>query len=251
MENKQKNKLGLGILIGVLIGLFLGLGAFIIYDKVIDKDKKENVVDNKKNDGIDKDQSNGDDVVTDFDLNKVNFSKPAINGMDNVGYNLADNEAPKMGLGINLNNDKKSATVTIDWSKYFEIYGISATTGETRNYKITNFEKEISDVYVSGFGQESGYETAFYIMKDGTVEYTPINNALGNNGSSASTVLKSYGQVDGVSGIVKVVSATDYGLGNSDESYIGGSYVVLAVKADGTFYDISKILYESYSDYYK
>ena len=55
MENKQKNKLGLGILIGVLIGLFLGLGAFIIYDKVIDKDKKENVVDNKKNDGIDKD----------------------------------------------------------------------------------------------------------------------------------------------------------------------------------------------------
>ena len=120
MENKQKNKLGLGILIGVLIGLFLGLGAFIIYDKVIDKDKKENVVDNKKNDGIYKDQSNGDDVVTDFDLNKVNFSKPAINGMDNVGYNLADNEAPKMGLEINLNNDKKSATVTIDWSKYFE-----------------------------------------------------------------------------------------------------------------------------------
>lgn len=42
MEENKKSKLGLGILIGVLVALIIGLSAFIIYDKVLSKDDKEN-----------------------------------------------------------------------------------------------------------------------------------------------------------------------------------------------------------------
>lgn len=62
MENK-KSKLGLGILIGVLIGLVLGLGSFIIYDKVINKDKNNNIVEDNKNDAEDKKESNNQKKV--------------------------------------------------------------------------------------------------------------------------------------------------------------------------------------------
>ena len=86
-------------------------------------------------------------------------------------------------------------------------------------------------------------------MEDGTVEYTPIKFALGNNGSSSETILKSYGQIAGVSGVVKMVLAEDYCLDSS--LCVGGSYNILGIKSDGSFYDISKILNESYQNYYK
>ena len=49
MEEKKESKLGLGIVIGLLIAAVVGLGTFIIYDKVISNDKKDN---NKTNDKI-------------------------------------------------------------------------------------------------------------------------------------------------------------------------------------------------------
>lgn len=120
-------------------------------------------------------------------------------------------------------------------------------SSEIREYNVTNFTKNIKEVYIAGFGQASGYETAFYVMEDGTVEYTPIKDVLGNNGSSSETVLKSYGTITSVSGAVKVISATDYC--SNDNTCMGGSYNVLGIKSDGSFYDLSKILYAT--DYYK
>ena len=261
MENK-KNKLGLGILIGILIGLIIGLPGYIICDKFIDnnKDKQEIKNDNiqKKDDEADdkidntpSDNTNNNDgtELTDFDITKFDNTKPAINGSEGIAYNLKNQDTSNLGLSIRLNNDKKSATITINWSKYFEVYGISITTGETIEYNVTNFDKNIKDAYINGFGQWSGKETAFYIMEDGTVEYTPIKFALGNNGSSSTTVLKSYGQIAGVSGVVKMVLAEDYCL--NSPLCVGGSYNILGIKSDGSFYDVSKILDESYQNYYK
>lgn len=254
MESK-KSKLGLGIFIGVLIGLIIGLTGFIVYDKVVDKDnddiKLNDVNKNDNNDSnktIDNASNNNSSINDDFDISKFDNTKEAINGNKNIAYKLTDNDASKVGLSANLNSNKKSAIISIDWSKYFEIYGISLTDGKIRKYNITNFTKSIKEVYVGGFSQTSGYETAFYVMEDGTVEFTPIKHSLGNNGSSNDTVLKSYGAIKNVSGVVKIVTATDYSLDSN--SYMGGSYNILGVKSDGTFYDISKILMESYSDYY-
>ena len=249
MEEK-KSKLGLGIVIGVLIGLVIGLTSFIIYDKGSNDTKLNDVgKDINNSDNKTTDDTKNNDSNNGFDISKFDSTREAINGSKGIAYKLVNNDVSKIGLSTSLNSDKKSATVTIDWSKYFEIYGISLTTGETRKYNVTNFNKSIKDVYINGFGQDSGSETAFYIMEDGTVEYTPIKHSLGNNGSSDSTILKSYGAISGVSGVVKIVTAEDYSLDST--TYMGGSYNILGVRADGSFYDISKILNVSYSDYYK
>ena len=76
-------------------------------------------------------------------------------------------------------------------------------------------------------------------MKDGTVEFTPIAHALGKNGSSASTVLSSYGKIPNVSGIVKLARAIDHCQRCSGD----GAYDILGIKEDGSFYDLSKIIY--------
>jgi len=42
VEKKEKSKFGLGILIGLLITIIIGLFVFIIYDKVLSNDNKDN-----------------------------------------------------------------------------------------------------------------------------------------------------------------------------------------------------------------
>ena len=49
MEIKQKSKLGLGILIGVLIAVIILLTGYIVYDKVIAKDKNNTEEKNQDN----------------------------------------------------------------------------------------------------------------------------------------------------------------------------------------------------------
>lgn len=232
MENKQKNKLGLGILIGILIGLVLGLGAFIIYDKVIDKDKKENVVDNKKNDGIDKDQSKGDDVVTDFDLNKVNFSKPAINGKSGDIYELTDGNIDYMS--VELSSDNK-VIISIDFSLYGQYFSDFEFENSIRKYEVSNFTKKVQKAYILPYGSSGEYIVALYLMEDGTVEYTLIYDQLRNDPTVTS--MKSSGKVSNVSNICDIVAVVKSNT-NEPLSLYGGSYV-LAIKKDGTFYELS------------
>lgn len=42
MEEKKKSKLGLGILIGILMILVIGLVSFIVYDKMLSKERDNN-----------------------------------------------------------------------------------------------------------------------------------------------------------------------------------------------------------------
>lgn len=247
MESKKENKLGLGILIGVLVTLVIVLTGFIIYDKVLSKDSdvddnKQPIIENDNQDKNNNDEnSTTNNTLTDFDISKFDNTKEAINGPKGIMYNIHEFDInDNNGLSISLNSNKKSATITIDWSKYFEIYGISATTGETRNYEVTNFSKNIRKVYISGFGQGSGYETAIYVMEDGTVEYTPIKHALGNNGSSSATVLKSYGKMSNIDGVVTVVTAVDY-----CDKCVGSGVNLLGIRTDGTFFNLSHNLYDT------
>ena len=242
MEENKKSKLGLGILIGVLVTLVIGLSVFIIYDKVLSNDDNQSEVNESNNNS--NDSSNENDMTSsDFDISKFDTTKEAINGPSGFGYELVtnDNSASSVGLSISLNENKRSATITIDWSKYGSIYGTSSWMNVVNEYEVTNFTKNIKEVYIGGFGQTSGDETAFYIMEDGTVEYTPIEHALGNNGSSSETILKSYGEFENVSEVVKVVTASDYPI--NSEYATSGAYHILGIKTDGTFYNLSSILY--------
>ena len=77
-------------------------------------------------------------------------------------------------------------------------------------------------------------------MDGGTVEYTLIKCVLANNGSFSETVLKSYGKIENVSGVVKVVTVI-----GSCSTCVGDGVDIIGIQPDESFYDLSKILYET------
>lgn len=217
---QSKNKLG--VLIGILATILLCLSAYKVLSNANEK------------------QAN------DFDISKFDTTKEAINVANGMAYEpvIDDNSASNIGHSIELNKNKRSATIIIDWSKYGKLwseYGnASIWEDETVKYEVTNFTKNIKEVYIAGFTSSSGFETAFYIMEDGTVEYTPIVSALKNNNSSSDKNLKSYGKIENVSDVVKLISATGY-YPNDEQAVTGGTYI-LGIKADGNFYNLSEII---------
>ena len=71
-------------------------------------------------------------------------------------------------------------------------------------------------------------ETIFFLMEDGTVEYIPLYYALKNND------IRSYGAINEVSDVVNLISVA----AQPKDSPVGGHLSVLALKADGTYYDL-------------
>ncbi len=91
MENKQKSKLGLGILIGVLIAVIILLTGYIVYDKVIAKDK---------NNTEEKNQDNITPTNTPAEISKtepVNLNDEKISALISYIMNVYDNETEMYG----------------------------------------------------------------------------------------------------------------------------------------------------------
>ena len=79
-------------------------------------------------------------------------------------------------------------------------------------------------------------------MENGTVEYTPITSKIvkASVDSADSVQLKSYGKVQNVEDVVMIASVSAR-YTNAE----GGHMALIGIKADGAFYDISKILNET------
>ena len=129
ISSGNNNKMGIGILVGLLIALVIGMGTFIVYDKFVKEDKKDNgkddtpiVTPNNNNNGMvtidDKDTSH---EVTTFD-NIVNvWSK-----------DVTKNKAYKI-QNVVLNN--KKASLYVDYTFEYEKVDYlpeSKTTGKTK-----------------------------------------------------------------------------------------------------------------------
>jgi len=242
---QNKNKLGLGILIGVLVTLVICLSAFIIYDKVLSDDSNQIEETDKNQNNNKENASDNKTELPEFDISKFDTTKEAINGTDGMAYEPITNDTSTSaaGLSIKLDKNKRSVTIAMDWSKYGSLWSdghIGVGSTETIEYEVVNFTKNIKEAYIAGFTSSSGFETAFYIMEDGTVEYTPIVSALKNNDSLNDKNLKSYGKIENVSGVVKLISATGY-YPNNEQAVTSGTYI-LGIKSDGSFYDLSKII---------
>lgn len=89
MEEKQKSKFGLGILVGVLITLVIGLSVFIIYDKVLNKENNDNneIKEELTDNGKDENQTSNEEVelnyeTVDISANGLNYNKLIVNGKD-------------------------------------------------------------------------------------------------------------------------------------------------------------------------
>ena len=107
------------------------------------------------------------------------------------------------------------------------------------------FDRKVREVYVSGWGQGWGNETIFYLMADGTIEYTPLSSKVIDSiaDSIDSYTCKSYGKIPDVEEVVVVASADK----SPTNSEYGGGMAIIGVKPNGEFYDLSKILEDTES----
>lgn len=129
------------------------------------------------------------------------------------------------GIWIEVDSTQKGLTFSFTPTKVVEYYSLNWTSNKdsVMNSKI-NFNKKIVDVFFGGMGQSMSGDTVFILLEDGTVEYIPIVHMFNNVQGAVS----SYGKINGVSDVVKFTLAS-----TSD-----GDVTTLAIKKDGTFYDL-------------
>ena len=239
------------IIVIIIIAMIVTFGSGLIVGKLLyeGKNKKSNtVIDNTNTEtNTNTEPTTPDKPLETFDLANFDSTK-IINKGENEAYeskvngvssNLVLNKDIQTELiGTKISDDKRSVTVTINWANLKEIYfQLNGTT--TSEYSIS-FDKNVREVYVSGWGQGWGQETIFYLMEDGTIEYTPISSKVITNlaGSIESFVLKSYGAVPNVEGVVILAMGNVY----PTNSPYGGGMALLGIKSTGDFYDLSSIL---------
>lgn len=128
------------------------------------------------------------------------------------------------GIYASVDSSQKVLSFRYKPSKVVEDYSLNWTSNrdDIVSSKI-NFDKKIVDIFFGGMGQDASHDTLFILLEDGTLEYIPIVHMFNN----AQEQVVSYGKVNGVSDIVKLVS--------SDTS---DGVTTLAIKNDGSFYDL-------------
>lgn len=234
----EKNNKGIIFLLSVVIIILLGAVIYLFMNGNFIKETDST----GKNETVEKDSNKGNDdqKVEEFSITKFDTTKPAINCATGVTYKPFTENTNTTGLSISLNADKRSATIKIDWNLYSKIYGVEGT-GSVVAYSVTNFTKEIKEVYILGYGQASGNETAFYLMEDGTVEFTPIKDSIRNNVSQElDKVFKSYGSLEGISDVEKIIEAEPVSWPNMDRDLGANGIYILGVKSDYSFYNLNK-----------
>lgn len=243
-KKKKGSSTGLIITIVVLVLIIIGLVGFICYDRSLKSTtnksdiKETNSNSNKKEEN----DTNDEEKVKELDLSK------SLN-TTNVSYTNASDNIGDYGLSMNINSDKKSITLSIDWNKFGPLSAASAWAPVVETYQITGFTKGIASTFIGELGQDANGLKLLYLMDDGTVEYTPMFN-LKNAGQSNPYYEMNYsynysadGRVVGdsyfvtkgtVSGVTKVIK-----LYNANAS---GGRTAIGAKADGSFYDLGTIL---------
>ena len=236
-ENKKSNTL-LIVLIVILLIISIGSVTFII----INKDKLFANEDSKPTEEKEESQK-----LESFDLSKFDNTR-VINKNEGIEYandakevsNLIPDSTGEY-IKLELQSDSKTVVAKINWGRLTS----SNINANTNDYTYTlSLNKKIRKVYVNGWGQSIGAETIFYLMEDGTIEYTPVSGEITNEyvNKPDSFKLKSYGKVPGVDGVVMIAGVTAQPVNTN----IGGYWTLLGIKSDGTFYDLQHILDEDF-----
>ena len=227
-QNQNNNKKGKGstVVIILLILIILGLVAYIAYDKgLILKDKTETTEENK---------------TTTEEIKAVDLTK-CLNTTNLIYSNLNENQE-NVGLEILTNSD--TTKLKINWDKFGPISGATAWASTNEELNITNLATKVKSGFVGGEGQDPKGTILFYLMEDGTVEYTKVFNLVENVGYNVNYVyaqditgkitgqhFESQGKVKNVENVVKIYTAQ---VSNGQTGYM----TTIAAKKDGSFYDL-------------
>ena len=78
-------------------------------------------------------------------------------------------------------------------------YGLNKSTKDFNSTIELKFDTEVVDFWSGSVGRQAiGNEIILVLLKDGTVEYIPLYDAIKNNN------VKSYGKIEGINGIVRL-----------------------------------------------
>ena len=171
-ENKNIGK-GVFVLITLLVLIILCLVGYICYDKEIIFNKaEEKKFENTKVVGTDDNKIVDDSVETKNEVKELDLSKSL--NTTGVTYSDVSDTKEAYGLSMRINDDKKSITLSIDWNVFGPLSRASAFAKVVEDYQITGFSKNVKETFVGSLGQDSVGITLFYLMEDGTVEYTSM-----------------------------------------------------------------------------
>lgn len=222
VKNKSKNNVVLIVIIVILLIAVLGLGGYIF----LNKDKYVIRSNNNNTNAKSESSQKNTETTTNTQGSKTN-STITFDGLKSINssdksYTLSCQG--NAGIWITVDATQKVLTFSFTPKKVVEFYPLTwKSTRSDMSSSNINFEKKIVDVFFGGMGQSSSGDTLFILLEDGTVEYIPIVHMF-NHVQGAPV---SYGKINGVSDVAKfTLSSTS------------GSVTTLAIKNDGTFYDL-------------
>lgn len=255
MENNNKSKKRIVILIIFLLLIILGLVGYIMYDKDVFSVKNENELKENKDESIEEENSSADNNKKEEDLNNVEQIKELdlTKCLNNKGfsYSNATDVGGNYGLSMIVNDDKRSITLAIDWNVFGPISTASTWAPEVVNYQIKGFSKDINSTFIGETGQDSKGLVLYYLMDDGTVEYTPLfilntdsygnkyytlnySYEYSNDGKIIGQFFATKGSINNIKNVVKLYNI-DVSNGASWRSTIGAT-------KDGSFYDLGSLI---------
>ena len=267
MENKH-NKAVTIFLVVVIVLLVAGLGVMTYF--VIDLNKKgesintsktnnQNVVENNKQDSNKTDVNTNSNANNELNNSKVE-NKTQDNEMENstassrvyIDYTRAAvgtiDENLLMYKSVNFEGivarlvDAHTVSFSYVPNTVRDIYGSQLKNVEesidSKSFDIKFENKEVVDIFIEGIGQSKGFETLFFLISDGTLEYMPIPNAIANK------KFQSYGKIEGVKDVIKLAK---YSIGKKNVP--GGTVSLLAITDKGTYYVLDKLI-ENKNYYY-
>ncbi len=218
------------LLVAAALGGYLA-GASRIANEVVEQ---KNEVEEK---AAEKETTNN----TQTEVKEIDLSK-SLNTKDNTYTDLTDKDVD-LGITIKINDDKKSVTVSYNTKALNSISSVThSTSGDSYSNEIKGFSKNIKSTFISGLGQDITGTVLFFLTEDNTVQYVKLfNKETDSQGNTYYVTYWAHGdnttaQSTDTSDVVKLYGA------NASAPMSSGYYTTLAAKADGSFYDLSKMI---------
>ena len=154
---------------------------------------------------------------------------------DIESYSISNNIFSSGIVNLSVRDGKVYLVNEMSNDKWIEYEIVEKESDIKVNHKyeaeIKGFAKKVVDVEMSCYGHTINEVFFVFLMEDGTLEYTSIENVIRN--------LTTEGKVDGVEDIQRIYNCSTEFKGG------GGSSSIIALDSNNNMYDIGYILYKN------
>lgn len=243
---KKKGHAG-AILLTICIVILIGVAAFLGYMYYKEKQKVEHATEenttykaqveelNTKVSSLEEDKKNLEESKNESKKTTVAFDLNKALNTTGSEYRLRDE---LFGINVSLENDGKVYIFTYETKENLksrfsldanDAFFKKTSDNDITKFEITGFSKKVKDIFVNGVGQSVSYPVILFLMEDGTVEFLNTKAAL------TTLNFKSAGTLKDMKDVVRIRTC-DAGKGP------GSGRGILAIKADGSFYNVVTVL---------